>query len=196
MRIMGIDPGLASCGWAVVDVDEQAERAGLVAHGCISTCREDGDDCTRLNTIYRTMCWAVQKYGPTEVVIEDAAFSRRKFRGSTTGNVIGVCKLAIWQARENLVQERGKWITVTEVAPWMSKRKLCKKARATDEEISTKVQEYLGVQFSPVHAREAAMHALSLVLEDVPRKEKPGGRRVRKHMIEEEIITVDRKVRK
>lgn len=49
VTVLGLDPGIASLGWAVVRVDGRETR--LRASGCIETSPRDGDDLARVDLI-------------------------------------------------------------------------------------------------------------------------------------------------
>lgn len=69
MRILGIDPGTARCGWGVIDVSAADGKVKYVAHGCIN-----GDKITntqeRLITVYRNIVNLIQDYKPDHVSLE------------------------------------------------------------------------------------------------------------------------------
>lgn len=50
-RVIGIDPGLAALGWAVVERD--GSRLRLAAHGCIATTPAQGSDLDRVELLAR-----------------------------------------------------------------------------------------------------------------------------------------------
>ena len=51
MKILGIDPGSARCGYGVIEIPEGSERPVWVAHGCIETDKLQRD-CERLNRVF------------------------------------------------------------------------------------------------------------------------------------------------
>lgn len=69
MRIFGIDPGSARCGWGVIDVSEKDGKISWVAHGCIETDKLMRD-CERLNRVFNDIMSLIEKYRPDQVAIE------------------------------------------------------------------------------------------------------------------------------
>lgn len=67
-RILGVDPGLAACGWAVIE--RAADRWRLYAHGCIKTSPADGDALTRATMIHRALRDVIDSHRPQCVVSE------------------------------------------------------------------------------------------------------------------------------
>ena len=73
MRILGIDPGLATLGWGVIEA--QRGRQSLVEYGCILTRPEE---CfpDRLSHILRDMRDLLALYQPDEIAFEELFFAR------------------------------------------------------------------------------------------------------------------------
>jgi crossover junction endodeoxyribonuclease RuvC len=69
MRILGIDPGLQTTGFGVVDADGPALR--YVASGTITTRHlPTGDLPARLKVLFDGICEVVQRYQPDEAAVE------------------------------------------------------------------------------------------------------------------------------
>lgn len=68
MRLIGIDPGLASLGWAVVE--REGTRLTLVARGCIATAPSDGSDETRAADIAARVYRVLADHPVAPVVME------------------------------------------------------------------------------------------------------------------------------
>lgn len=75
LRILGIDPGTATTGWAILDENEGAIKT--VAYGHIST-EKYLDDEERLLEICRDLKDIVKKYRPTEAAIEKLFFFKNQ----------------------------------------------------------------------------------------------------------------------
>ncbi|KKQ17937.1 MAG: Crossover junction endodeoxyribonuclease RuvC [Berkelbacteria bacterium GW2011_GWA1_36_9] len=69
MRILGIDPGSARCGWGVIDVLEKDGSLSWVAHGCIETDKLMRD-CERLNRVFNDIISLIDRYKPDQVSLE------------------------------------------------------------------------------------------------------------------------------
>lgn len=71
VRILGIDPGTATTGWAIL---EQYKKELIpVAYGHISTSPKDST-CQRLKEVAQDIEEIIEKYQPTEGVVEDLFF--------------------------------------------------------------------------------------------------------------------------
>ena len=69
MRILGIDPGLQTTGFGVLDMDGHALT--YVASGTISTRHlPTGNLPARLKVLFDGICEVVQRYGPDEAAVE------------------------------------------------------------------------------------------------------------------------------
>ncbi|MCB1312975.1 MAG: crossover junction endodeoxyribonuclease RuvC [Sedimentitalea sp.] len=66
MRILGIDPGLRTLGWGVIE--SAGPRIGHVANGL---CRSDGDDLAeRLLSLFRQLGEVVARHRPDQAAVE------------------------------------------------------------------------------------------------------------------------------
>lgn len=74
MRVLGIDPGLASCGWAIVEKDSN-KNYNLLSAGVISTSSKQ-DISLRLTTIFFSLKKVISKYSPDVVSVELQFYSR------------------------------------------------------------------------------------------------------------------------
>ncbi len=87
MRILGIDPGLATMGWGVVDVTQG--YPAYVAHGVITT-KPDIAFPERLVSIRREVESLLTAYQPDEIVFEELFFARNVTTALTVGAARGV----------------------------------------------------------------------------------------------------------
>ena len=69
MRILGIDPGSASCGWGGIDINEKDGAISWVAHGCIETDKLMRD-CERLNRVFNDIMSLIEEYKPDQISLE------------------------------------------------------------------------------------------------------------------------------
>lgn len=69
MRILGIDPGSARCGWGVIDITQDKGQPVWVAHGCIETDKLMRD-CERLNRVFNDIMSLIEQYKPDQVSLE------------------------------------------------------------------------------------------------------------------------------
>lgn len=69
MRILGIDPGTARCGYGVIDVLDKDGSFSWVAHGCNETDKLLRDS-ERLNKVFNDIIYLIDKYRPDQVALE------------------------------------------------------------------------------------------------------------------------------
>ncbi len=91
MIILGIDPGLASTGWGVVEFRGSKQRA--LAYGCIET-RPGCSVASRLKTIHDEIASIVGRYSPDECAVESVFFGTNAKSAFATGQARGVALLA------------------------------------------------------------------------------------------------------
>ena len=93
MRILGIDPGLAIVGWAIVDFDKDLNPVP-VDYGAITT--DKGlNISTRLKEIYDDMCEIVEKFKPEECGVETLLFYNNAKTAISVGEARGVVLLVL-----------------------------------------------------------------------------------------------------
>jgi crossover junction endodeoxyribonuclease RuvC len=73
MRVLGIDPGLASVGWGIVDFKQN--RLAHVARGTIKTSSRDSSG-RRLKAIYSDIKEIIDRYSPDEAAFETLYFAK------------------------------------------------------------------------------------------------------------------------
>lgn len=69
MRILGIDPGSARCGYGVIDVSEKDGKISWVSHGCIET-NKLYKDAERLNRVFNDIMSVIEQYHPDQIALE------------------------------------------------------------------------------------------------------------------------------
>lgn len=93
MRILGIDPGTATTGFGVLDVDPKGDYT-LIEYGLVSTTKDQAHGL-RLELIYEGISNLIQKHSPEVVSIERLFFATNALTAIAVGQAIGVIKLAI-----------------------------------------------------------------------------------------------------
>lgn len=88
MIILGVDPGLASIGWAVV---EKSTNVKLIDCGCFTTNKEI-DFSQRLGLIAREMESLIKKFRPTALAIEELFFAKNVKTAIKVAQCLGVIK--------------------------------------------------------------------------------------------------------
>jgi crossover junction endodeoxyribonuclease RuvC len=156
-RIIGIDPGLASSGWGIVDFD--GRRLRYIAHGCIGT-KADLPRAERLFFIYRTMRDVLETYRPAESAVEILYFARNVSSALPVAEARGVLSMAL--------AEQG--IPVREFTPNMIKQAVLGRGAAEKSQIQEMVRIILGLDSvpSPDHAADALGAAICAAHSQVP----------------------------
>ncbi len=136
MKILGIDPGTATTGWAVVE--EKKGNPKLVACGCITTSKTNSD-ADRLLEIGKDLETIVRKYKPSEVAVEDIFF----FKNLKT-------VITVSQARGIVLYELAKKrIPIQNYTPLQVKQALTGYGRAEKKQIQVMVKNILKLKCVP-----------------------------------------------
>ena len=93
-RVIGVDPGLRTAGWGVIEVD--GPRLRHVANGAVRS--GEGDLAARLLAIHAGLAAAVALHAPTEAAIEQTFVNRDGAGSLKLGQARGVALLALAQA--------------------------------------------------------------------------------------------------
>lgn len=95
MRILGLDPGTATTGYGIIDVENG--RMQLVAYGVIKT--SAGDPAPqRLQVIYQALNDLLRDYLPDTAGVEEVFFGRNITTAISVGQARGVLLLALANA--------------------------------------------------------------------------------------------------
>ena len=95
MRILGIDPGIAIVGFAVLDVDRSQQK--LVGCGVITTPAKT-QLSGRLDQIFRDLQELITQFCPDEMAIEELFFNTNVTTGIAVAHGRGIVLLAGHQA--------------------------------------------------------------------------------------------------
>ncbi|MDR2602090.1 MAG: crossover junction endodeoxyribonuclease RuvC [Spirochaetaceae bacterium] len=149
MRILGVDPGLASTGWGVVDVKEGDILH--VNHGCIQTSKTLSNS-DRFLFIYKSINEIIASYKPEISAIEKLYFAKNAKSAMPVGEARGVLTLALAQAG----------LEVFEFTPDAIKTAVTGVARADKRQVQEMVRIILGLDAppSPDHAADALASAI------------------------------------
>jgi crossover junction endodeoxyribonuclease RuvC len=143
-RIIGIDPGLASTGWGVVEYEKS--RVSYLAHGCIETeAAQSGPE--RLFFIYRQINTVLDTWNPTEAAMETLYFGKNVSSAIAVAEARGVLSLAM--AERNL--------PLAEFTPQAIKQTVVGQRKAEKEQVQEMVRLILGLPVvpRPDHAADA-----------------------------------------
>lgn len=91
MTILGIDPGYARVGWAILTIDKS--QLTISNCGCIETSKET-DSQERLVTAYKQVCALIKEYKPDVLAIEELFFTNNAKTAFKVGEARGVITLA------------------------------------------------------------------------------------------------------
>ncbi len=148
-RIFGIDPGLASLGWAVVDHDHG--KVHLVACGCLTTAA--GEPATdRLQYLHDQLLALLRQHQPHEVSMEKLLFTKNVSSGIAVGQARGVATLAVAEAG----------LTLREFSPTAIKQSVTGDGRADKRQIYQMLKMLLKPQAIPTDDNAADAVAIAL----------------------------------
>ena len=144
VRIIGVDPGLASTGWGLVEFS--SGRLRYIAHGCIET-QADEPRGERLLFIYQSFSNVLRKYRPTEAAIENLYFGKNISSAMTVAEARGVLLLAL----------SAQGLPVLELTPNAIKKAVVGVTKAEKKQIQEMVRFLLGLSEipKPDHAADA-----------------------------------------
>lgn len=147
--ILGIDPGLANTGWAVITEDKK-----LIDWGVIKT-SEKQKDSQRLEIIYDELKKIIIKNKIKVISVESLFFAKNVSSAMGVAEAIGVIKLL---AQKNDIQ-------VYLYTPLEVKMALVGFGRAEKEQVEIMVRQELGLEknISPSHAADAVAIGLTYI---------------------------------
>ncbi len=156
LTVIGVDPGLTRCGYAVIEADGQAVRA--VALGVIRTATEHALP-RRLADLQRELCALLDQYRPQAVAVEQVFFQTNVRTAMSVGQASGLALAAACAAGCDVVQFTPSQVK-NSIAGW---------GGAGKEQIQRMVQARLGLATVPKPADAADAAALALTyLADAP----------------------------
>ena len=91
MRIIGIDPGTAICGYGIIDV--KGSKLTPVVYGAITTPKELTDS-QRLEILFNDLSDILEEYKPDKFGVEELFFNRNVTTAIKVGQARGVIFLA------------------------------------------------------------------------------------------------------
>lgn len=136
MIILGIDPGLATVGFGVVN--KEKFKTKVVDYGVIKTTKDDTLP-KRLEKIYNGVLEIIDKYQPEHVAIEELFFNTNITTGITVAEARGVIMLACINKRLQLY----------EYTPLQIKQALTSNGRADKQQVQFMVKAILSLASIP-----------------------------------------------
>jgi len=148
-RVLGIDPGLASTGWGVVEVD--GTRYRHIGHGVIKTSPHDAAG-TRLMKISQEIREIIRTHAPEQSGVECLYFARNATSAIPVAQARGVVLLAL--------AEHG--VPTAEYPPQAIKQAIVGQGRAEKHQVQEFVRMILGLESipKPDHASDALAAAI------------------------------------
>jgi crossover junction endodeoxyribonuclease RuvC len=149
VKVLGIDPGTAACGYGIVH--ESAGRLRAVEHGWWQTSARE-PVAERLRTIFEGVAELIERHRPDAVVLEES------FVGADAR-----IALSVGQARGAvLVASALAGVGCAEYAPARVKQAVCGYGRAEKAQVQRMVRAILGLHEAPkpTHAADALAVAI------------------------------------
>jgi crossover junction endodeoxyribonuclease RuvC len=149
VKVIGIDPGTASCGYGIVHESDGRLRA--IDHGWWRTPAAERPE-QRLKTIFDAVAGLIELHGPDAVVLEES------FVG-----VDARTALSVGQARGAvMVAAANAGVECAEYPPARVKQTVCGYGRAEKQQVQRMVKAILGLQAepTPTHAADALAVAI------------------------------------
>ena len=149
MKVVGIDPGTAACGYGIVQ--ESGGRLKAVAHGCWSTAGGERPEL-RLRTIFEGVAGLIEEHEPDAVALEESYVGADARIALSVGQARGAV----------LVAAALHDLECAEYAPARVKQTVCGYGRAEKEQVQKMVRMILGLPEEPEtsHAADALAVAL------------------------------------
>jgi crossover junction endodeoxyribonuclease RuvC len=149
VRVLGIDPGTAACGYGIVHENDGRLRA--ITHGWWRTSADERTEL-RLKTIFDGVAALIVEHAPEAVVLEES------FVGADAR-----IALSVGQARGAvLVAAASAGLPCAEYAPSRVKQAVCGYGRAEKAQVQRMVKVILGLDVPPTpnHAADALAVAI------------------------------------
>ena len=137
MRILGIDPGLATTGWAVVDFNDNGDPTP-VDYGALIT-KKGLTVSERIAEIYTDLHELIKKYKPEYAGVETLLFCNNAKTAISVGEARGVALLVLEQNR----------IPLKEFTPLQVKSSIAGYGKATKRQVQENVKMICGLKEIP-----------------------------------------------
>jgi crossover junction endodeoxyribonuclease RuvC len=158
LRIIGIDPGLATTGWAVVEFDENS-NPNILDYGCITTPKGLTVQ-SRLKEIYSDMNELLEKYKPEYAGVETLLFTNNQKTAMSVGQARGVVLLALENAG----------VSIEEMTPLQVKNSVTGYGQAQKKQVQEAVKMLCGMDEIPKPDDAADAIAIALTTEVLVRR--------------------------
>jgi len=149
LRILGIDPGLATIGYALVD--KKTNHFEVLEYGVIKT-SADKEDIERLEIIHRNIEALIKEFKPEQMAVEELFNNKNVKTAIAVGQARGVILLAGSQAG----------IKVAEYTPLQIKQAVVGYGRADKKQVQLMVKSLLNLSEIPKPDDAADALAISI----------------------------------
>jgi crossover junction endodeoxyribonuclease RuvC len=149
VKVLGIDPGTAACGYGIVH--ENGGRLRVLDHGWWRTPARQRPEL-RLMTIFDGVAELIDRHGPDAVALEESFVGADARIALSVGQARGVV----------LVASARAGVGCAEYAPARVKQAVCGYGRADKQQVQRMVQAILGLERAPTphHAADALAVAI------------------------------------
>ena len=149
MRVIGIDPGLADCGYGVVEL--RGRKLETLAFGCWHT-QATSPVARRLAELFTKAEALIAKHQPDMVAIEESFVGRDARVALAVGQVRGALLVACAEAG----------VASVEYPPASVKQAVCGYGRADKQQVQQMAKALLGLERTPTptHAADALAVAI------------------------------------
>jgi crossover junction endodeoxyribonuclease RuvC len=147
VKVLGIDPGTAACGYGIVHESEGRLRA--IVYGCWTTRAGQRQDL-RLKTIFDGVAAVIAEHAPDAVALEESYVGADARIALSVGQARGAVLVACATAG----------VAAAEYAPAHVKRSVCGYGRAEKAQVQQMVKLVLGIDVANQHASDALAVAI------------------------------------
>ena len=149
MKVIGIDPGTASCGYGIVHQSDGRLRA--IDHGWWKTSAAERPEL-RLKTIFDGVAGLITEHRPDAVALEESFVGA----DARTALFVGQARGAV------MVAAASAGIECAEYPPARVKQVVCGYGRAEKQQVQRMVKAILGLEVepTPTHAADALAVAI------------------------------------
>jgi crossover junction endodeoxyribonuclease RuvC len=156
VKVLGIDPGTAACGYGIVHASDGRLRA--VDHGWWRTSPRERPEL-RLLTIFEGVAELIAAHAPDAVALEESFVGADARTALSVGQARGAVLVAAARAE----------IACTEYAPARVKQSVCGYGRADKEQIGRMVRALLALPEHPASSHAADALAVAICHALAPR---------------------------
>jgi len=149
VKVLGIDPGTAACGYGIVQQDDG--RITAIAQGCWTSGARERPEL-RLRRIFDGVGALITEHAPDAVALEESFVGRDARIALFVGQARGAA----------LVAAASGGVTCTEYAPARVKQAVCGYGRADKGQVARMVRRLLSLEAEPATSHEADALAVAI----------------------------------